>query len=236
MFKAVLFDLDGTLLNIDMDYFLKQYFRKMVELAAEMGYKEGGRLVEQIWSSTEKMIADLDPRSSNEEVFMRDFYKNWPYSPEEFNPFFEKYYEERFPRLKEFCSSIPGVPEMVDYIKEQGLRVVIATNAVFPISALQDRLSWAGLGHCDFELITSYEDMHFCKPHVQYYQEIVEKIGVRPEECLMVGNDTGEDLPAGSIGMKTFLVEDMLIDKGADHKADWRGRFHDLFDFVRKHL
>ena len=78
--------------------------------------------------------------------------------------------------------------------------------------------------------------MHFCKPHVQYYEEIADRIGVHPEECLMIGNDTGEDLPASKIGMKTFLVEDMLIDKGSSHKPDWSGRLPDLFDFVRKNL
>ncbi|MBP8819915.1 MAG: HAD family hydrolase, partial [Syntrophomonadaceae bacterium] len=206
MFKAILFDLDGTLLNIDMDYFLKQYFRKMVELAVEMGYKEGTLLVDQVWRSTEVMIADLDPESSNEEVFMRDFCQNWSYSPEEITSFFERYYQECFPRLKDFCSPFPGIPEMINYIMEKELKVVIATNAVFPMSALQDRIKWAGLGRHNFELVTSYELMHFCKPHVQYYEEIAERIGVHPEECLMIGNDTGEDLPAGKIGMKTFLV------------------------------
>ena len=236
MFKAILFDLDGTLLNIDMDYFLKQYFRKMVELAVEMGYKEGTLLVDQVWRSTEVMIADLDSESSNEEVFMRDFCQNWPYSPEEITSFFERYYQECFPRLKDFCSPFPGIPEMINYIMEKELKVVIATNAVFPMSALQDRIKWAGLGRYDFELVTSYELMHFCKPHVQYYEEIAERIGVHPEECLMIGNDTGEDLPAGKIGMKTFLVEDMLIDKGSSHQPDWRGRLPDLFEFVRKNL
>lgn len=236
MLKAVLFDLDGTLLQIDMDYFLKQYFRKMVELASEMGYREGTRLVEQVWRSTDVMIADKNPDISNEEAFMSDFYQNWPYPPEEFKRFFDRYYRECFPLLKEFCQPFPGVPEMMDHIMEQGVKVVIATNAVFPQSALQNRIEWAGLGHHQFELVTSYELMHFCKPHVEYYQEIAERIGVLPEECLMVGNDTGEDLPAGRIGMKTFLVEDLLIDKGAKYTADWRGRIPDLIDFVKKRI
>ncbi|HHV15615.1 MAG TPA: HAD family hydrolase [Gelria sp.] len=236
MYEAVLFDLDGTLLNIDMDYFLKHYFRKMLELAAEMGYEEGNRLVKQVWSSTEVMIADLNPKSTNEEVFTKDFYQNWAYHPEEIQGFFDRFYQECFPRLEGYCSPFPGIPEMVKYILKKGYKVVIATNAVFPMSALQDRIRWAGLGQNDFELITSYELMHYCKPHVQYYEEIVEKIGVDPRDCLMIGNDTGEDLPASKIGMKTFLVEDMLIDKGTSHQPDWRGRLPDLFKFVRKNL
>ena len=111
-------------------------------------------------------------------------------------------------------------------------RIVIATNAVFPLTALEQRLAWAGLRDFDFELITSYEVMHFCKPHPEYYKEILSLIGLPPEECLMVGNDIGEDLPAGTIGIKTFLVENLLIDKGANFKPDWRGDLNEFFRFV----
>ena len=100
------------------------------------------------------------------------------------------------------------------------------------ITALEQRLAWAGLGDFDFELITSYEIMHFCKPHPEYYQEILSLIGLSAEECLMVGNDIGEDLPAGTIGMKTFLVENMLIDNGASYKPDWRGDLNDFYRFA----
>ena len=121
---------------------------------------------------------------------------------------------------------------MMQQVFERGLKVVVATNAVFPMIALQQRLDLAGVGHFDYELITSYEVMHFCKPHPEYYQEIAATIGVKPEECLMVGNDIGEDLPAGTIGMKTFLVENMLIDKGQDLTPDWRGCLPDLYEFI----
>lgn len=232
MLKAVLFDLDGTLLNIDMEYFLKKYFASMMAMAGECGYQDVRKLAGQVYESTDVMIADLDPESTNEEVFMRDFYTKWAYSPEEFQPFFEKFYAECFPLLHKYCSSFPGVKAMMEKLFGRGLKVVVATNAVFPLSALQNRLDWAEVGHFDYELITSYEVMHFCKPHVQYYEEICDKIGVRPQECLMVGNDVGEDLIAGKAGMKTFLVEDMLIDRGENLQPDYRGKLTDLFKFM----
>lgn len=236
MFEAVLFDLDGTLLQIDMEIFLQHYFRKMAELANMLGYGEGKGLVKQVWDSTEVMIADKNPAVTNEKAFMLHFYQNWPYPPEEFNQFFDRYYSVCFPLLHKYCQPFPGIPEMMDYIMKKNIKVVIATNPVFPYAALQNRIEWAGLGHHQFELVTSYELMHFCKPHTEYYEEIAEKIGVRPEKCLMVGNDTGEDLPAGRIGMKTFLVEDMLIDKGSGDDPDWRGKIPDLIDFIKKRI
>jgi FMN phosphatase YigB (HAD superfamily) len=232
MFKAVLFDLDGTLLDIDMDYFIPQYFRKMVIMAREAGYSVADQLVEQVWQSTGAMIANRDSQLLNEEVFTENFYRNWPISREDFEPFFERFYDQGFPELQKHSRPFPGIPEMMQQVFERGLKVVVATNAVFPMTALQQRLDWAGVGHFDYELITSYEVMHFCKPHPEYYQEIAGNLGVKPEECLMVGNDIGEDLPAGTIGMKTFLVEDMLINKGQDLTPDWRGHLPDLYRFM----
>lgn len=232
MFDAILFDLDGTLLNIDMEIFLQHYFRKMHEMARESGYNEAGRLVEQIFKSTGVMIANRDPEFSNETVFMQDFLASWQYPEDEMRGFFDRFYASAFPGLCRYCQPFSGIPEMMRKIVDRGTKVVIATNAVFPLTALQQRLDWAGLGKFEFDLITSYEIMHFCKPHTDYYQEITEQIGVSPEKCLMVGNDVGEDLPAARIGMKTFLVEDMLIDKADGIKPDRRGKLSDLFAFV----
>lgn len=235
MFEAVLFDLDGTLLNINMEYFLKHYFRNMAEMAVECGYHDTKKLIEQINKSTWAMITNRDPQKTNEEVFMADFFRNWDYPPAEFEEFFHVFYEKRFPRLRQYSRPFVGVPDMIEGLLSKGLKIVIATNAVFPFTALQQRLDWAEIGHFRYELITSYEIMHFCKPHVEYYQEIVDKIGVKPEYCLMVGNDVGEDLPAGEIGIKTFLVENNLIsNRRVDYQPDWRGKLEDLFLFMKQ--
>ena len=89
----------------------------------------------------------------------------------------------------------------------QGYKVVIATSPVFPLTAIEQRLEWAGVRDFDYALITSYENMHACKPHLPYYQEILSKIGCRAEECLMVGNSFEEDIaPATELGIMAFWV------------------------------
>lgn len=231
MFKTVLFDLDGTLLDIDMNIFLRQYFKKMMIMAKDFGFDNIDNLAEQVYKSTDIMIGDRNLRTTNKEVFMQDFFANWDYSPQEFIPFFDYFYERGFPQLKEYCKPFAGIPEMMKTVFEKIPRIVIATNAVFPLSALQNRLQWAGVGDFNYSLITSYEIMHACKPHVEYYQEIAGKLGVNPQECLMVGNDMGEDLTAARIGMKTFLVEDRLINKDIDVEPDYRGSLRDLYSF-----
>lgn len=233
MFKAILFDLDGTLLNIDMDVFLNHYFRAMMRAAQELGYKDPRRLMEQVYRSTDVMIANLSPGISNENAFMTDFLQACSYPEPETRQFFDGFYQEVFPRLQPLCRPFPGIPEMMNTILARGYKVVIATNPVFPLSAIQQRMNWAGIGHLPFDLITSYENMHFTKPHLDYYQEIADLIRVPPTECLMVGNDVDEDLPAGKIGMRTFLVENLLIDKGQSGlRPDWRGSLTDLYQFI----
>jgi FMN phosphatase YigB (HAD superfamily) len=232
MFKAILFDLDATLLNIDMDYFLKHYFKKMTLMAKEFGITNYEQLYRQVWESTEVMIADLNSDTTNEDVFMKHFLNSdWFREQNNMREFFDFFYEEGFPQLKEYCKPFQGIPEMLEKVLKKR-KVVIATNAVFPMKALKYRIDWANLGHLDFELITSYEIMHFCKPHVQYYQEIADFIKIDPQDCLMVGNDMGEDLVAQQLGMKTFLVEDMVIKKDVPYTPDWRGRLTDLFAFM----
>lgn len=232
MFQAILFDLDGTLLNIDMQQFLPQYFRQMMLMAQKEGIADGRTLVEQVYQSTGVMMADQDPAATNEQVFMRDFFAATGWEERPMLEFFDKFYAEGFPALQNYGQPFAGIPEMIEKLLAQSIKVVIATNAVFPLTALQQRLAWAGLQDFAFDLITSYEIMHYCKPNPQYYQEILDMINLKAEDCLMVGNDVGEDLPAGTLGMKTFLVENMLIDKGDDYRPDWRGDLNDLYRFI----
>jgi FMN phosphatase YigB (HAD superfamily) len=181
------------------------------------------------------MIADLHPDKTNQQVFMEDFLAHWPVPELQTQAFFDAFYRSEFALLRPYCDPFPGMAAMMKELFTKHVQVVIATQPVFPQSAIQDRLAWAGLGGYPYALVTSYEHMHACKPHTAYYQEIADRIGVAPQDCLMVGNDIGEDLPAGKLGMQTFLLEERLIDKGSPYTPDYRGRLAELFQFM-KHL
>ena len=105
---------------------------------------------------------------------------------------------------------------------------------MFPAIATFSRIKWAGLNPEDFELITTYENSHFCKPNPDYYREILGKLSLNGDECLMVGNDVGEDMVAGQVGMQTFLLSDCLINKnGEDISRYPNGSFSELLHFIR---
>ena len=81
--------------------------------------------------------------------------------------------------------------------------------------------------------MTTYENIGFCKPNPDYYLEVARRIGVNPRECLMVGNDVGDDMVAEGLGMKVFLLTDCLINKdGVDISRYPRGSFDALNAYI----
>ncbi|MBR4942194.1 MAG: HAD family hydrolase, partial [Clostridia bacterium] len=106
---------------------------------------------------------------------------------------------------------------------------------LFPHMATESRIRWTGLSPDEFELYTVFETSHFTKPRPEYYLEVTEKLGVSPTECLMVGNDTTDDLSAANLGMKVFILTPWLINKNNTDLTDIpHGNFDDLISFIEK--
>ncbi len=226
--KVILFDLDGTLLPIDTDQFIHTYIKKLSSYIVD--YVNPEVFVKQLWASTEKMVRSTEEHLTNQQVFDNDFFPKIG-NGEVIIPLVERFYEEEFPKLEEFVSSHGFIPELLQTAKNKGYRLVLATNPLFPRTAILDRIRWTGALPEDFEWITSYEVSHFTKPNPKYFQEIIDHIGVTAKECLMVGNDAQEDLVAQQIGMKTFLVTDQIIDRGTPpFTPDGKGTMRDFYE------
>ena len=146
---------------------------------------------------------------------------------------FEEFYRENFVGAKAYCGYNKEVPLLVSRLKEAGYRVALATNPLFPAIATEQRIRWAGCEPSDFELVTTYENINYCKPNPDYYREVASRLSLRPEECLMVGNDVDEDMVAETIGMKVFLLTDCLLNrKGKEIGSYAGGSFPDLAAFL----
>ena len=208
--KAVLFDLDGTLLPMDQDVFLKEYLQRLAMFVAPYGI-EPKRMIEATMIGTEAMIHN-DGSRCNKEAFWKRFFELVGKEHIDLVEITDKFYYGGFKEIKNFVGENAHARDAVAAAHNKGRKVVLATNPVFPMSAQRERISWLGLNEDDFDLITSYENSTYCKPSPKYYLEICEKIGVEPENCLMIGNDEREDMKAASeAGMQCFLITDCRI-------------------------
>ncbi|MDI3533849.1 MAG: hypothetical protein PWQ82_214 [Thermosediminibacterales bacterium] len=235
MITTLLFDLDGTLLPIDTDDFIEKYMQTLVPHLAH--FIPPQTLAKEIMNSTYAMIKNKDPQKTNKDVFIEDFFSRVPYSQNELMPIFDDFYNNKFKELKKYVNITDENKRVLPIAKEKGYDIIIATNPVFPMSAIKERLNWIEALDIDLTLITAYENMHFCKPNLEYYEEILQIAGKKPSECIMFGNDVEEDLVAGKLGIKTFLVEDFLINRnGKDFKYDYRGKLKDVIKFINEVL
>lgn len=229
--KAVLFDLDGTLLPMDQDLFIKSYFKGIGKKLAGYGY-ESEKIVHTIWASTMAMLKN-DGATSNEELFWKMAQEICGKNIRDDEPYFNAFYEENFDELKSTCGYTPKAKQVVDILQKKGYTLALATNPVFPRIATHKRIGWAGLDKSQFALVTTYENSRYCKPNPAYYLDIVKELGVQPTECLMVGNDVREDMIAEGLGMKVFLLTDCLINRdGKDISLYPNGNFDDLLALV----
>ena len=203
--KAILFDLDDTLLDTNMDRFLPKYLEALGSKLKHLMNPKA--LIDLVLESTYMMIESQNPELTNEQVFYNHFYSKTNFSRSDFQLLIEEFYNVDFPKLKDYTNSIPLVSKSVQAISDDGFKIAIATNPLFPAKAIQHRIDWAGLSNIKFDLITTYENSHFCKPSPNYYTEILEKLDVKPDEAIMVGdNYTNDIIPADSIGMQTFFI------------------------------
>ena len=231
MLKLILFDLDGTLLPMDLNVFVKAYFSGLAKRLALRGY-EPEKLVSSIWLGTKAMIKN-NGEKTNEEVFWDTFAQIYGEQVREDEPYFEEFYKLDFDKVQGSCGYNPKAGIVLKKIKEMGFRVALATNPIFPAIATQKRIAWAGLQPDDFELYTTYENSRYCKPNLRYYQDIFTQLGVTGAECLMIGNDVTEDMIAQELGAKVFLLTDCLINKeGKDVNVYPHGDFDDLLAYL----
>lgn len=225
--QGVLLDLDGTLLDIDLDSFLRRYFGALTGVLAELVPPgDVPSVMDAIMASTEAMAAH-HPGATNRDVFYEDFHRRTGIDLHERWPVFERFYREDFPALGDGAGPCPGAARAVETALELGMRVAVATNPIFPRAAVDARIAWAGLDSLGVEVVTTYEIMHACKPHPAYFEETAAMLGLTASACLMVGDDRSLDLPAASVGMRTFYTG-----SHADAPADFRGSLDDLADLL----
>lgn len=207
MIRAILFDLDNTLLTNSMDRFLPAYLELISAHAAD--HVEPATLIRDLLAATAVMAKNADPAVSNKEAFWGEFSRLTGLDPTEMIPFFTRFYRTRFNDIRLLTEHRPDARPLMEWAFRQGYAVVIATNPLFPLVAVEQRLAWAGIGVEDFDYdwITTYENSHYSKPHLGYYREILAQVDCAPAQTLMVGDDWERDIvPARQLGMGAYWI------------------------------
>ncbi len=228
-YRAIFFDLDGTLLPMDLDVFTQGYFRL---LAARFPQYDSKAFVAAVWQGTKAMMLN-DGSMTNEGRFWSVFSGVMGREVLDRQAEFEDFYRTDFDRAQAFTGPNPLARQTVSLAHERAEAVVLATNPLFPLCGVERRLSWIGLTPADFDAITTYENAAFCKPNPNYYRAICDSLQLNPADCLMIGNDLQEDAQGASqAGLQVHIVTNCLITHGLRLEPWSHGPFEALPDLL----
>ncbi|MEA3407571.1 MAG: HAD family hydrolase [Chloroflexota bacterium] len=231
--KALLFDLDDTLLINDMSEFSPHYFAALTArvkpiCSPEVFMDALNAAMRAVWNNDGQ-------NGSNAEVFWKIFAPRLDCDIDEVRSTLEAFYAEDFEDLRKHTKADPHARPLMDLAFEKGYQVAIVTQPVFPREAILARLRWAGVGadRYDYDYITTYENVRACKPHPLFFTTVMEHLGRDPAECLVVGDSPDADLPARRLGMRTFWIDRGRIPKLPPAASDAQGNLQDLIELIK---
>jgi FMN phosphatase YigB (HAD superfamily) len=233
---TILIDLDDTLLDNDIRIFLPAYLQALSGELASLA--EPQKVVSTLLAATKAMVENRRPDCTLKDVFDVSFYPVLKLDPALVQSYLDRFYANNYPALQGLTRPRPQSIRLVEDAMQRGYRVVIATNPLFPRTAILQRLAWAGLPYdkYPFDLVTSYETFHFSKPHAAYYAEIMARLGWPDGPVVMLGNDLHNDIsPARQLGLAAFQItganqstQDSLSPYAEAHNPTAAGRLEDF--------
>jgi len=229
--QAILFDLDGTLVDVDMNRFVPIYLRRLT--AYMSAHVNPARAIQTLHHAVAAMFANTDANKTLESILLDVLESELTISAELYAACLEQFCQNDLEELRPLVTGHPLSPQLIEASLTNGWDVVLATNPIFPRAVIDARLAWGELSGEDFHHVTAYETAHFCKPSARFFEEILQQLQLPAEACLMVGNDTLHDLSASQVGMQTCLLTPWSIKRPETHfKADWQGHHKGLLALI----
>jgi len=208
MLKAVLLDLDNTLILFDELKYYTAYFEKLNHYFADEFDPDDLR--ERVINGTMALRHNRGLKNNLQhflDVFAHEREADIPRLWERFKAF----YQEAYDHIAVTVDVPKGLHPVIAQLRQTGLKLVIASNPIFPVIAQEKRMRWGGLDPAWFDLFTHIENMCFVKPTVDYFKQTCDLIGEAPTACLMVGNDPVNDMSAAQAGLKTYRTTDAEV-------------------------
>ncbi len=209
-YRALFFDLDGTLLPMEIDEFMRTYFASLGAYVARFGVSPEAFMA-GMKVGIKNMAAHDDGRP-NAEAYWEGFFAHVDENVCDWPAELDYYYEHEFGKIGADVVPNPAAAHAVDALAAKGYPLVLATMPMFPERAVRWRLAWAGIDPDKFARLTHFQNSTSVKPKPAYYAENLAACGVSGEDVLMVGNNTVEDLGIRALGTDAFLVTDHLLD------------------------
>lgn len=237
--NTVLFDLDGTLLPIDMKEFIDTYM-ELITGFFKSNDLDPEDIIPSIWKSFGAMEVN-DGLITNEEMFWKVFMEDITQKDDKydekflrrFQKYMDKFYTGDFQMIRYMVRPSQECHDAFEMLKDKGYRVVLATKPVFPEIAIKERASWLGLDLKDFDYVTTYENSCYTKPNLKYYEHIMKVMDKDPGDCIMVGNDVKEDMCAAELGIDVFLIEDYMLNPDNDDTSMFKsGNWEQFKEYV----
>lgn len=214
MIKAVLLDLDGTLLLNDDAVIVPAYFDAVDRYFRTHLQRAGMR--QALIDSVRAMATPREDFAPNRTAALRAIVAAVTEPETVLLEVFDSFYAEAYAELRAYTDQTPVARQLYDLLLEKDYAVVIATNPVYPAVAVQQRLAWAGLPDdlSAYAFVTTGDNMHFIKPNPAYYAEVLARVGVEPDEAVMIGNSRENDIdPAETLGLTTYhITKDTPLD------------------------
>ena len=232
-YKAIFFDLDGTLLPMDTAKFMKSYLSALGRYVAQKGL-DPMRVVKAVGVGSKNMMTNPGTHT-NETVFWEGFCEYMGDTRETWESVITPFYTEHFDELGHNVTAVPEIRKAIDTLKDQGYPLILSTMPMFPRVAVDFRLEWAGLRADEFAYISTFENSHSTKPHTAYYQEILDANHLDARDVLLVGNNTLEDGAITKLGSDIFLITDFLLNVpgGVDISAVKHGTVQEFLAFCK---
>lgn len=209
MRSCYFFDMDSTLLEMNQDLFIDKYFKLIQTEIINNGYDLKEFM--ELFNKAVYCILKNDGKCTNEELFWNIMKTKYDYN--KLNDLFNNFYNGSYLTLEGIVKKTNNPKEIISKLKNKGFRLVVATAPIFPRFAIETRLKWAGLNPSDFDIITDYSYSHYSKPKREYYNEILNTLNLKPEDCFMVGNDLDDDFIDLPEGFQKILITDNMLNR-----------------------